>query len=63
MRSKYYPNRYLEDLISRLGREAYYKLLEKIDETQLIVEILADKLEQYNKQLKVATATKETKKP
>lgn len=64
MGSKYYSSRYLEDLINRLGIEAYYKLLEKIDETQLIIEIIIERLEEYKKQLEaVATATKKKTKP
>ena len=61
MTETYYPNRYLENIISRLGLEAYYKLLQKIDETQLILDIIIEKLEQYNNQLKELTKTTEKK--
>jgi len=47
-----YPNRFRRDLINRLGVEAYNKFIEKIDETQLILDLIIEKLEEYNKQLK-----------
>ena len=54
---RYYPNKMTERLISHLGLHAYYNFLQQLEEKTLILNLIIDQLDNYNRQLKEAIAT------
>jgi len=58
---KYYPNPILAKFVHTFGLDSYYRLEEKIRETNFLITLIIEDVEQCKKQLEEAIATSHQK--
>jgi hypothetical protein len=59
---KYYHDAFLERLIYRLGLQAYYEMLQKIDQIEFLLPFIIERLEKIRQDLELLRDKKRQKK-